>query len=70
MSLEISVRRFETESKVAVPLYDNIGMRYRNYRPPDPRIAAVVDREITNARTMMNVGAGVGSEMKLTLDIL
>jgi SAM-dependent methyltransferase len=42
-------------------LYDDIGKRYRNHRHPDPRIAAALLREIADARTILNVGAGTGA---------
>ncbi len=42
-------------------LYDGIGKHYRNYRMPDTRIGAVLSREIGDARTVVNIGAGLGS---------
>ncbi len=42
-------------------LYDDIGKRYHAYRVPDRRIAAAVFRELAGARTIVNIGAGVGS---------
>ena len=42
-------------------LYDTIGLNYQDLRRPDPRIAAVIDAALGNARTVVNVGAGTGS---------
>lgn len=42
-------------------LYDRIGRDYGQYRRPDPRIEAVVRQAVADARTVVNVGAGVGS---------
>jgi SAM-dependent methyltransferase len=42
-------------------LYDRIGIGYRDHRRPDPRIAALLDPGIGAARSVVNVGAGVGS---------
>jgi SAM-dependent methyltransferase len=42
-------------------LYDTIGVGYRNFRRPDPRIAAAILRALGDARTVVNVGAGTGS---------
>jgi hypothetical protein len=41
--------------------YGLIGKGYALYRRPDPRIAAMIGRELANARTVLNVGAGAGS---------
>lgn len=41
--------------------YDTIGRRYAEYRRPDPRIAAQIERALGDARTVVNVGAGTGS---------
>jgi len=41
--------------------YDTIGIDYANLRKPDPRIAAMIDRAVGDARTVLNVGAGSGS---------
>ena len=48
-------------------LYDSIGKQYRNFRLPDPRIAAILSRELAHARAIVNLGAGVGSKRKLVL---
>ena len=41
--------------------YGLIGKGYAQYRRPDPRIAAMIGRELASARTVLNVGAGAGS---------
>jgi SAM-dependent methyltransferase len=41
--------------------YEQHGHGYARYRQPDPRIAALVDRALGPARTVLNVGAGAGS---------
>jgi hypothetical protein len=41
--------------------YGAIGVSYRRYRRPDPRIARVVTAALGPARTVCNVGAGAGS---------
>lgn len=42
-------------------LYDAIGTRYSHSRRPDPRIATVLNTEIGQASSIVNIGAGVGS---------
>jgi SAM-dependent methyltransferase len=46
---------------IAMPLYDKIGLNYSELRRPDARIQAVIEREMGNASTILNVGAGAGS---------
>jgi SAM-dependent methyltransferase len=41
--------------------YDELGVGYAKVRQPDPRIAARIDSELGDARTVVNVGAGSGS---------
>jgi SAM-dependent methyltransferase len=41
--------------------YGTIGVAYTDYRQPDPRIAAQINRTLSDARTVVNVGAGAGS---------
>ena len=41
--------------------YGSIGASYSDYRRPDARIAAVIERALGGARTVVNVGAGAGS---------
>lgn len=41
--------------------YDARGHGYAEMRRPDPRIAAVIHRELGDARRVLNVGAGAGS---------
>lgn len=43
------------------PSYDRIGVNYAELRKPDPRIAAMVERALGSAGTVLNVGAGTGS---------
>lgn len=43
------------------PLYDTIGLDYANLRKADPRIAAMIDAALGDARTVLNVGAGTGN---------
>jgi SAM-dependent methyltransferase len=42
-------------------LYDEIGIGYRNYRRPDPRLATTILRALGEVRTVVNIGAGTGS---------
>lgn len=42
-------------------LYDSIGIGYRRYRQPDPRIEALIQQALGNAASVVNVGAGAGS---------
>ena len=42
-------------------LYDRIGTGYSAVRRADPRIAALIDAALGEARTVVNVGAGTGS---------
>lgn len=41
--------------------YDVIGRNYAELRKPDPRIAALIQQALGQARTVLNVGAGTGS---------
>lgn len=41
--------------------YGAIGKGYANFRRPDPRIAELIDAALSEARTVLNVGAGAGS---------
>ena len=41
--------------------YALIGPGYSRYRQPEPRIAALIDAALGDARTVLNVGAGAGS---------
>ena len=43
------------------PLYDEIGEGYPRTRRADPRIAALIDHALGDARTVVNVGAGTGN---------
>ena len=42
-------------------LYDDIGVGYRDFRRPDPRLEAAITRALNQAETVVNVGAGTGS---------
>jgi SAM-dependent methyltransferase len=42
-------------------LYDEIGLGYRDYRRPDPRLAAAIIRALNRTDPVVNVGAGAGS---------
>jgi SAM-dependent methyltransferase len=42
-------------------VYDSIGVGYREYRRPDPRIATRIIEALGDSKTVLNVGAGVGS---------
>jgi SAM-dependent methyltransferase len=51
-------------------LYDSIGATYRATRRPDPRIAALINRALGDARSVVNVGAGSGSYEPTDRDVL
>ena len=42
-------------------LYDRLYKTYGQWRRPDPRIAAHIDRALAGATSVVNVGAGLGS---------
>src|SRR5262245_21518370 len=42
-------------------LFDAIGLGYRDYRRPDPRLAEAIGRALGRSETVVNVGAGAGS---------
>lgn len=42
-------------------LYDTLGQGYSAHRRPDPRIAALIEDALGDARSVVNVGAGAGS---------
>jgi SAM-dependent methyltransferase len=44
-----------------VSRYDDIGRTYTVTRRADPRLQAVIERALGNARSVLNVGAGTGS---------
>jgi hypothetical protein len=46
---------------VAEASYDRLGRTYAAWRVTDARIAAVIDRALGDARSVVNVGAGTGS---------
>src|SRR5258706_11014145 len=41
--------------------YDSIGINYAELRNPEPRIAAVIQEALGQAKAVLNVGAGTGS---------
>src|SRR5882757_9620612 len=41
--------------------YGAIGTGYAGHRQPEPAIAALIERALGEARTVLNVGAGAGS---------
>ncbi|WFR67434.1 class I SAM-dependent methyltransferase [Curtobacterium flaccumfaciens] len=41
--------------------YARIGEDYRKYRRPEPAFARAITKALSNARTVLNVGAGAGS---------
>jgi SAM-dependent methyltransferase len=41
--------------------YDKLGQKYSGHRQTDPRIADYVYKELKDAKTILNVGAGAGS---------
>jgi hypothetical protein len=44
-----------------VPEYDESRAKYALTRRADPRIAALIERALGDAHTVLNVGAGAGS---------
>jgi SAM-dependent methyltransferase len=48
-------------SSEVAELYDRIGLDYTSHRQPDSRIAEAILRELGDARTVVNVGAGAGA---------
>ena len=42
-------------------LFDTIGLGYREYRRPDPRLAEAIARALDKSENVVNVGAGAGS---------
>ena len=51
-------------------LYDTIGLDYRRYRRPDPRIARAIGLGLADSRTVVNVGAGAGSYEPLDRQVI
>ena len=41
--------------------YDKLTEQYRNYRKPDPKIAARINSHVQGAQRVLNIGAGMGS---------
>lgn len=49
--------------------YGRIGTSYADYRRPEPRIAAFIERALAGAETVVNVGAGTGSYESQTFQV-
>ena len=49
--------------------YGAIGTGYIDYRKPDPRIEALIEQALGEARTVLNVGAGAGSYESMAFDV-
>jgi hypothetical protein len=49
--------------------YGRIGGGYSTHRRPEPRIAALIERALAGARTVLNVGAGAGSYESTAFDV-
>lgn len=43
------------------PTYNRMGVNYSDFRRPDPRIEAAIWSALSDARSVVNVGAGAGS---------
>ena len=57
----LSAARVIREGRASDVSYDRIGLGYKRFRKPDPRIAARVTAALGDSRTVVNVGAGTGS---------
>jgi SAM-dependent methyltransferase len=55
---------------VSSRLYDRIGRSYATTRQTDPRIAALIDEALGDARSVVNVGAGTGSYEPVDRDVV
>jgi SAM-dependent methyltransferase len=55
---------------VNVELYDRIGRSYGATRRADPRIARAIRDALADARTLVNVGAGIGAYEPPDLDVV
>jgi SAM-dependent methyltransferase len=51
-------------------VYDAIGQRYALRRRADPRIAAMIETALGDARSVLNVGAGAGSYESTSREVL
>jgi SAM-dependent methyltransferase len=60
--------RYDASTPTA--LYDKIGNTYATTRREDPRIAAQIHEALGGARSVVNVGAGVGSYEPTDRDVL
>lgn len=50
--------------------YDTIGLNYAQLRQPDPRIAAMINDALGDARRILNVGAGTGSYEPINREVV
>jgi SAM-dependent methyltransferase len=57
----VSVQARQADGSAGDANYGVIGKSYSFYRQPDPRIAAIIERALGEARSVLNVGAGTGS---------
>jgi SAM-dependent methyltransferase len=53
-----------------LPVYDRIGVGYREVRKADPRLAALIGEGLGGARSVVNVGAGTGSYEPEGVDVV
>ncbi|HMJ33501.1 MAG TPA: methyltransferase domain-containing protein [Baekduia sp.] len=53
--------RDDVRSHRTAARYDRIGASYARTRHPDPALRALIERELGDARTVVDVGAGTGS---------
>jgi SAM-dependent methyltransferase len=64
------VRARQADGSAGDANYGVLGKRYASYRQPDPRIAAVIERALGDARSVLNVGAGAGSYEPTDRDVV
>ena len=43
-------------------VYDRLGVGYQYVRRPDPRLGRLIEEAVGDAETILNVGAGTGSD--------
>jgi SAM-dependent methyltransferase len=55
---------------MTAPLYDTIGLDYANLRKADPRIGAMIEEALGDARRVLNVGAGTGNYEPSDRDVI
>jgi hypothetical protein len=59
--LVIALTQRKSDGSAGDADYGTIGDGYTAFRRPEPRIAALIDKALSGARTVVNVGAGTGS---------